>query len=154
MTHSHARSSIAAAILALLPILGSPASVSAQQSLKQEAEALLTAMVVAFKADPASVAKFYLDDATIVGGGQRTVGRAAIDRYWASTSSMFADLKLELTEVGGDGATPWIRGTSTLVGRSGRTIVTEFIGLLKRQPDGTLRFYVDMFAAAPAARAP
>jgi ketosteroid isomerase-like protein len=153
MTLSHARSSIAAATLALLPLLGSPTSVAAQESLKQEAEGLLTAMVVAFKADPASVAKFYLDDATIVGGGQRTAGRAAIDRYWASTT-MFADFKLELTGVGGEGATPWIRGTSTLVGRSGRTIVTEFIGLLKRQPDGTLRFYVDMFAAAPAARAP
>jgi hypothetical protein len=33
-------------------------------------------------------------------------------------------------------------------------MVTEFIGLLRRQPDGTLRFYVDMYVAAPSAREP
>jgi ketosteroid isomerase-like protein len=153
MTRSYARSSIAAVVLALLPILGSAAPVAAQSSLRQETEELLTAMVAAFKADPSRVATFYTDDATIVGGGQRAVGRAAIDRYWAS-ATMFADWKLELTEVGGAGATPWVRGTSTLVGRSGRTMVTEFIGLLRRQPDGTLRFYVDMYVAAPSAREP
>lgn len=92
--------------------------------------------------------KFYADDATIVGGGQRGHGRAEIDRYWAS-ATMFADWKLEVTEVGGDGSTPWVRGTSTLVAKSGRTMVTEFIGLLKRQPDGNLRCYVDMYVAAP-----
>jgi hypothetical protein len=27
-------------------------------------------------------------------------------------------------------------------------MVTEFVGLLKRQPDGTLKFYVDMYVAA------
>ena len=62
---------------------------------------------------------------------------------------MFTDWKLEVLEVG-EGPRPWVRGRSTLQGRSGRTMVTEFVGLLKRQPDG-LKFYLDMFvAAAPA----
>ena len=119
----------------------------AQSPLKQEAEALTSAMVAAFKADPASVAKFYTDDASILGGGQRAVGREQIDAYWRG-ATMFADFKLEVIEVGGEGATPWVRGRSTLQGKSGRTMVTEFVGLLKRQTDGKLKFYVDMFVAA------
>lgn len=122
-------------------------SLPAQQSLKQEAEALTSAMVAAFKADPGSVAKFYADDASILGGGQRAVGREQIDAYWRG-ATMFTDWKLEVIEVGGDRASPWVRGRSTLQGKSGRTMVTEFVGLLRRQPDGTLKFYVDMFVAA------
>ena len=113
----------------------------------------MTAMVAALKADPASVARFYTDDASILGGGQRHVGREQIDQYWRS-ATMFADWKLEVLEVGGDATTPWMRGRSTLLGKSGRTMVTEFVGLLKRQPDG-LKFYVDMFVMAePMRRAP
>jgi ketosteroid isomerase-like protein len=139
-------------LVASLAMLASAAE--AQQSLRQEADALAAAMVSAFKADPASVAKYYTDDATILGGGQRAGGRAQIDQYWAG-STMFADWKLDVIDVGGDGPSPWVRGRSTLVGKSGRTMVTEFIGLLKRQPDGTLRFYVDMYvAASPGMRAP
>jgi ketosteroid isomerase-like protein len=115
--------------------------------LERDAQALTSAMVAAFKADPASVAKFYTDDASILGGGQRAVGREQIDAYWRG-ATMFADWKLEVLEVGGDGASPWMRGRSTLQGKSGRTMVTEFVGLLKRQPDGTLKFYVDMYVAA------
>lgn len=150
MTHAHRRFLIVAAALAFLRIVGLPASAGAQQSLRQEVDGLLAAMVAAFKADPSSVAKFYADDATIAGGGQRATGRAEIDRYWGG-ATMFADWTLEATEVGGDAASPWVRGKSTLIGKSGRTMVTEFVGLLKRQPDGTLRFYVDMYVAAPPA---
>jgi hypothetical protein len=58
---------------------------------------------------------------------------------------------LEVLEVGGEGSSsPWVRGRSTLQGESGRTMVTEFIGLLKRQADGTLKFYVDMYVSAGA----
>ena len=116
----------------------------------------MTSMTAAFKADPASVARFYTDDASIMGGGQRSVGREQIDRYWRD-ATMFADWTLEVLEVGGDGPSPWVRGRSTLHGRSGRSMVTEFVGLLKRQPDGRLRFYVDMYVAAspgPGLRSP
>jgi ketosteroid isomerase-like protein len=125
----------------------SAAPVRAQQpSLRQEVDALMGAMMTAFKANPASVAKFYTDDARILGGGQRTEGRTQIDQYWRDATT-FSDWKLEVLEVGGDGPSPWMRGRSTLQGTSGRVMVTEFIGLLKRQPDG-LKFYVDMFVSA------
>jgi ketosteroid isomerase-like protein len=114
-------------------------------TLRQEVDSLLTAMVAAFKAEPASVARFYTDDGSILGGGQRAVGREQIDQYWRD-ATMFADWRLEVLEVGGEGPTPWVRGRSTLHGRSGRMMVTEFVGLLKRQPDG-LKFYVDMYVA-------
>jgi len=117
-----------------------------QATLREDVESLLTAMVAAFKTEPASVARFYTDDASILGGGQRAVGRAEIDRYWRE-ATMFTDWNLEVLEVGGEGRTPWVRGRSTFHGRSGRMMVTEFVGLLKRQPDG-LRFYVDMYVAA------
>lgn len=137
-------------IAALLFVPGT--RVAAQKlELRQEVEALMTAMVAALKSAPESVAGFYTDDASIMGSGRRYVGREQIDQYWRQ-ATMFEDWKLEVIEVGGDGPAPWVRGRSTLQGRSGRTMVTEFIGLLKRQPDGTLKFYVDMFVSASARR--
>jgi hypothetical protein len=50
--------------------LASPAGAQ-QSTLRQDVESLLAAMVAAFKAEPASVARFYTDDASILGGGQR-----------------------------------------------------------------------------------
>jgi ketosteroid isomerase-like protein len=123
-------------------------SAHAQQlTVLQEVDALFGSMVAAFKSDPASVAKFYSDDASILGGGQRSVGREEIDQYWKSGAAMFADWKLEVIEVG-EGPSPWVRGRSTVVGKSGSSMTTEFVGLLKRQPDGRLKFYVDMYVAA------
>jgi ketosteroid isomerase-like protein len=132
-------------IVIAVSVLVSPAGAQ-QTPLRQEVESLLTAMVAAFKAEPASVARFYSDDASIMGGGGRHVGREQIDKYWRE-ATMFADWKLEVLEVGGDGPMPWVRGRSTLYAKSGRTMVTEFVGLLKRQPDG-LKFYVDIYVAA------
>jgi ketosteroid isomerase-like protein len=133
------------------------AALSGQQApagLRQEIDGLLAAMVAALKADPARVAGFYTDDASILGGGSRYVGRAEVDQYWRE-ATMFADWTLEVIEVGGEPKAPWVRGRSTLVGNSGRRMATEFIGLLKRQPDGRLKFYVDMFvAASPGMRRP
>ncbi len=53
-----------------------------------------------------------------------------------------------MIEVGGDSPTPWVRGRSTLWAQE-RRIVTEFVGILKRQPDGQLKYFVDMYVAAP-----
>jgi ketosteroid isomerase-like protein len=129
-------------------------SLQAAAGLRLEIDGLLAAMVAALKADPASVAGFYTDDASILGGGSRYVGRAEVDQYWRE-ATMFADWTLEVIEVGGEPKAPWVRGRSTLVGNSGRRMATEFIGLLERQPDGRLKFYVDMFvAASPGMRRP
>ena len=146
------RTFIAAMIVAVLFPCAFPRAASAQaKPLREEVEALNVAMVAALKKDPASVARFYTDDASILGGGSRYVGRSEVDQYWRD-ATMFADWTLEIIEVGGDGRSPWVRGRSTLLGKSGRRMVTEYIGLLKRGPDGQLRFYVDMFVSAAAAR--
>ena len=123
------------------------ASAPRQDSLRAEVVALHTAMVAAYGREPASVARYYTDDASILGGGQRAVGRNQINQYWGSGPGG-GDWTLEILEVGGDRQAPWVRGRSTLVSRSGRRMVTDYVGILKRQADGQLRFYVDMFVAA------
>ena len=126
--------------------------VSATSStLRQEVEALSAAMVAAFKTNPASVAGFYADDARIMGGGGNFTGRAEIDRYWAG-ATMFTDWALEVTEVGGSAESPWMLGRSTLTGASGRTMVTNFVGILRRGSDGTLKYHIDMYTMAGPSR--
>lgn len=145
-------------LCALLLVLGcrTPVSAGAQPAaLRQEIESLHRAMVAAFRQDPATVARFYTDDASIMGGGSRSVGREEVARYWAS-SPKGAEWTLEVLEVGGDSQTPWVRGRSTLAGEGGRRFAADYIGILKRGADGQLRFYIDMYVGAPGAvmRAP
>ena len=122
-------------------------------ALRQEIESLHRAMVAAFRQDPATVARFYTDDASILGGGSRSVGREEVSRYWAS-SPKGAEWTLEVLEVGGDSQSPWVRGRSTLAGQGGRRFVTDYVGILKRGADGQLRFYVDMSVGAAGAATP
>jgi len=117
-------------------------------TLEQEVRALHTAMVTTYKRDPVSVARFYTDDATIMGGGIRAVGREQVERYWRDGPGG-AEWTLEVLEVGSDSTSPWVRGRSTLARPGGQRMVTEYVGILKRGGDGQLRFYVDMFVAAP-----
>jgi ketosteroid isomerase-like protein len=131
--------------LVLIAALALAAPVEAQTPIRREVETLLADMMSAFKANPASVAKFYTDDAMVAGGRLRITGRESVDKYWAGVAG-YSDWKLEIIEVG-DGTTPWVRGVSTLVGAE-RNSVTEFLGLLKRGSDGKLRFYVDMYIPA------
>lgn len=70
-------------------------------ALKQKAAARNAQMVAAFTRDPAAVASFYTDGAAIIGGGQRAVGRAAVDEYWKSAAAMFASWSLETLDAGG-----------------------------------------------------
>jgi ketosteroid isomerase-like protein len=141
-----------ARVVTIAALLGSaaPAVVDAQSppTLRKDVEVLHTAMMAAFKSDPATVARFYTDDAIVMGGGVRYVGREQIDRYWRE-GPLPESWTLEVLEVGGDSLTPWVRGRSTAASQSGRRQVVDYIGLLKRQPDGQLKFYVDMFVGAP-----
>jgi ketosteroid isomerase-like protein len=114
-------------------------------SLRIEVEALNAQMVAAFKKDPATVAGFYTDAAAVIGGGQRAQGRAAVDDYWKGAASMFAGWSLETIDTGGHADAPWQYGKSVVQGRSGRTMETYFIGLLRRQPGGELKFQVDAY---------
>lgn len=131
-----------------------PGAARAQtDTLRQQIDSLHVAMVQAFKTQPSNVARFYTDDASILGGGGRYIGRVQIDEYWRQ-ATMYTDWKLDVLEVGGGPDAPWVRGRSTLTGTSGRTMVTDYVGILRRQSDGTLRFYVDMFVGTPQMRAP
>jgi ketosteroid isomerase-like protein len=113
--------------------------------LRADIEKLNAGMVAAFKRDPATVASFYTDTALMVGGGQRTEGRTALEQYWKG-ASMFADWTLEVLHVGGTAEAPWQYGRSRITGRSGQVMETHFLGLLRRTPSGDLRFHVDAFS--------
>jgi ketosteroid isomerase-like protein len=132
--------------------LAIPATLAAQD-LKKQVEALHSAMVSAFAASPPSVAKFYTDDAGVVGGGFRAAGRAAVDDYWKSMGPGYT-WKLEVLDVGGIPEAPWVHGLSTLTNPNGRVSPTEFIGLLQRGVDDQLRFRVDAYAGGPATAQP
>ena len=125
-----------------------PAASTAPAALEQEVKALHNAMTAAFKRDPLGVAQYYTDDASIMGGGARSIGREQIERYWRD-GPRATDWTLEVLEVGGDSKSPWLRGRSTLSSTSGRRMVTDYVGILKRGSDGQLRFYVDIFVGAP-----
>ena len=135
--------SYASSLIAAVAVAAFAATQSAP-NLRAEIDALNRSMVETFKRDPAAVATFYTDAAAIVGGGQRAQGRAAIDDYWRQ-GTMFASWALETLETGGHPDAPWQYGRSVAQGRSGRTMETFFVGLLRRQSGGELKFQIDAF---------
>jgi ketosteroid isomerase-like protein len=128
-------------------------------ALRREIEAVNAAMVATFnRGDYLGAARFYTDDAQIIGAGDvRVTGRRAVDQYWTSIPAG-ATWKLDVLEVGGSRASPWQLGRSTLVmpSRSGHgtsTSIVDFVGIWRRQPDGSLKLYIDMYVPAPRAAA-
>ena len=119
--------------------------------LRKEIEDLHQKMVAALKANPASVAAFYTDDARVVGGGQTVTGRERIDAYWAGISGA-KDWVLEILDVGGTMGQPWLLGRSTLTMQSGGQSIVNYLGVLRRMPDGSLKYQVDFYTAAPRSR--
>jgi ketosteroid isomerase-like protein len=107
----------------------------------------MRSMVAAFRNAPASVARYYTDDARIIGGGMSAIGRQQVDAYWAQATG-FAGWALDVLAAGGEPNTPWVIGRSTLRSQSGRDMITEFVGVLRRGTDGQLRFYIDRYASA------
>ena len=122
----------------------------ADSALRAEVQALNTAMMAAFhRGDLAGVARFYADDARIVGPGRQTVrGRAAIDRYWTGIKGG-RRWRLEVGEVGGSRDEAYQIGVSSLTtappGGAERTYTCDFVVIWKRQPDGTLRVVLDLY---------
>jgi len=127
-----------------------PAALHAQGSaLRQEIDSLNRAMEQAFaRGDMIAVARFYADDAKLMGPrGSDVSGRAAIDRYWSGIKGAKA-WKLEALEVGGDRNTAYQVGRSTLVTTReavDQTSVSRFVVIWKRQPDGRLRIALDFY---------
>ena len=125
-------------------------------ALRQELERVNAEMAAIFnRGDYLGAARFYTDDAQIIGPGNvRVTGRAAVDRYWTSIPAG-ATWKLDVLEVGGSHASPWQLGRSTLVmpGRDANsapnTSIVDFVAIWKRQPDRSLKLYIDMYVPAP-----
>lgn len=142
-------------ILALSLVAGllAPAILQAQSpdpaAIRTEVESVNRAMETAFnRGDLLAVARFYADDAVIMGPGTRVRGRERVDQYWLGISNP-KSWRLEVFEVGGSRDEPWQLGRSTLVSGSSsgqdHTSVVDFIVLWRRQADGQLRIYVDMY---------
>lgn len=118
-------------------------------ALVAEVRALNKAMTDAFRGDPAAVARFYADDARIVGPRRETVrGRAAIDRYWLGIRGAKA-WRLEVVEVGGSRTEAYQVGVSSLTSvrpdGTESTYTCDFVVIWKRQPNGTLKIVLDLY---------
>jgi ketosteroid isomerase-like protein len=137
---------------------GSPHSLE-ERAIRRELAAVNAAMAATFnRGDYLGAARFYSDDAQIIGaGGVRVAGRAAVDRYWTSIPAG-ATWRLDVLDAGGSRDSMWQLGRSTLVmpSRNGdattNTSVVDFLGVWKRQPDGALKLYIDMYVPAPRPR--
>jgi ketosteroid isomerase-like protein len=141
-------------LLAVAILVGSFTVVQADPAEpRREIEATNKAMTVAFeRGDLAAVARFYADDARIIGPGSKAVqDRKAVDEYWLRIKNG-KSWKLEVLEVGGSLDQPWQLGRSTLVTTANgkdQTSIVDFILLWRRQKDGKLKIYVDMYVPTP-----
>jgi len=145
-------------LLAALLFLCTPPALTAQAgsqagaqatSLRAEIEAVNRGMEAAFaKGDLLGVARFYADDAVLMGpDGERVRGRAEVDRYWTGIRNP-RRWTLEVLDVGGSATEAYQLGRSSLVQLSDgkeRTSVTDFIVIWKRRPGGEWRIAVDMW---------
>ena len=130
------------------------------RAVRRELAAINAAMAATFnRGDYLGAARFYADDAQIIGpGAPRVIGRAAIDRYWTSLPAG-STWRLDVLDAGGGHSSPWQLGRSTLVmpsrdpGGTPFTSVVDFLGVWKRQADGTLKLYIDMYVPPPRSSA-
>jgi ketosteroid isomerase-like protein len=130
-----------------------------ERAIRRELAAVNAAMAATFnRGDYLGAARFYSDDAQIIGaGGVRVTGRAAVDRYWTSIPAG-ATWRLNVLDAGGSRDSMWQLGRSTLVmpSRNGdgttNTSIVDFLGVWKRQADGTLKLYIDMYVPTPRPR--
>jgi ketosteroid isomerase-like protein len=156
------------ALMLVLAIAGCRTAVPVTQSqaledraIRRELAAINDAMAATFnRGDYLGAARFYSDDAQIIGpGGLRVIGRAAVDRYWTSIPAG-STWRLDVLDAGGGRSSPWQLGRSTLVMPSRNkdgtpsTSIVDFLAIWKRQPDGTLKLYIDMYVPAPRPPAP
>jgi len=100
------------------------------------------------RGDLPGVARFYADDATILfHQGQKIQGRQAVDTYWTSIKGA-KDWKLDVIEVGGSLDEAYQIGkssfTSVMNGKE-NTYTCDFVAVWKRQKDGALKIYVDIY---------
>jgi ketosteroid isomerase-like protein len=128
-----------------------PSGLSPQrQALWKEIRAVNDSMEAAFKrGDMKAVAGFYTDDAKMTGGGPIVSGRAAMDEAWKRIGATPGTWKLEVFEVGGSRELAYQRGKSTLTqaepGGTPRVSIVEFVVIWRREPNGALRMWMDLY---------
>lgn len=103
-------------------------------------------MIAAFKENPATVARYYASDACIMGGGGRHSG-GDIQSYWSQIAGA-GSWTLDVVDTGGSRDEPWVLGRSTLTRQNGQRMVTDYLAILRRDANGKLRYYIDMFTSA------
>jgi uncharacterized protein (TIGR02246 family) len=124
---------------------------AAQESVEEEIRRLNRSMMDAWKRnDAAAIAAHYADDARIIGPSGSTVeGRTNIDQYWRRFPTQSRTWTLDVVEVGGTRDLAYQYGRSTISGGA-RQQTADFIGIWKRQPDGTLKLAIDYWTPASA----
>lgn len=115
----------------------------------RELRRVLDEMENCFKSgDLLGVARFYADDAVIIGpAGNTTHGRDAIDDYWQHFTDPVG-WRLDLYTIEGSNALISQRGRSTLEYKSNgepRRSVVEYLLVWVRQPDGQLKIVLDAY---------
>ncbi len=135
--------------LVLLSSIVAPRLAAQSADLRREIDSLNRAMEATFnRGDLLGVAKFYADDAKLMGPrGGDVSGRDNIDRYWTGIKGA-KSWKLEVLEVGGDRNTAYQVGRSTLVaaGPNGdHASVSRFVVIWKRQRDGRMQMALDFY---------
>jgi uncharacterized protein (TIGR02246 family) len=98
--------------------------------------------------DTLVISSLYTDDAVLLPPNHEPVmGRDSIAAYYAPLlTPAVQSLRLVTTEVGGLGSDIYELGTYTVIGAGGRTLDRgKYLTLLRRQTDGGLRFYRDIW---------
>jgi CubicO group peptidase (beta-lactamase class C family) len=115
--------------------------------VRAQVEALHADMMAAFRADPVTVARYYTNDARILGGGRRYTGIDEIRTYWSQVPAG-ATWALEVVDVGGSAQEPWVLARSMLGRPGGPGMTVDYLAILRRDDAGALKYHIDMFTAA------
>jgi uncharacterized protein (TIGR02246 family) len=129
-----------------------PLSAADQAAIRATDTAFVTA---ADAGDAAGLAALYLADASLMPPNAATVqGREGIQKFWGAFVDAYRiSLTLTADEAEGHGDLAYSRGRYTLdltpkaKGAAPEHDVGKFLEILRRQPDGTWRYAVDMYSS-------
>ena len=129
----------------LLAFLVGPVICHGQLNTTEKINALTKEMEQEFNANKMQVvASYYLDSATIIGGGMNVTGRKDIDNYWMSLQDKSAGWKLETDKIEDYDNIVIQRGRSYLTFGSGGQSNVRFILIWKKIGD-SYRVLYDTF---------
>jgi ketosteroid isomerase-like protein len=147
MPHTRAKRPLALAGLVLAACQATPAAPSPAWQVALEAR--VRELEELYRAgNLLGVADIYADDGELGDArGARVRGRAALDAYWSGIEEPL-EWHLVTHALRGSEAVAYQTGTSTLSMRrdgSVETIVTDFLVVWRREPDGAWRIELDLY---------